>query len=167
MSAYAETQFENKAICLSLWAKGMSTGRTTKNNDECTGMKLACTLMPMMISDFAGFFPKERKCKSRGRMNGSVLSAHFVSRISEYSDQNLDWTPVAYSSDEREKHPFSILFDFLHIFRMLQYLNILVTGINNDPYSEHAYNDVATLTSRDVNALISAHIQNVMTATFC
>lgn len=61
MSAYAEMQFENKAICLCLSERVNIA--SAKNDDECGGMKLACTLTSMMILD-SPFFPLEEKDES-------------------------------------------------------------------------------------------------------
>jgi len=57
MSAYAETQFENKAICLSLGERNeqRSNAGSAKNDDECAAMKPACTSMSMMIPDSSFF----------------------------------------------------------------------------------------------------------------
>lgn len=84
MSAYAETQLENKAICLSRGAKGISTtGRgvtasSAKNDDECVGIEPACTFDddPRFAEGFFFFLfshPYREKNATNQRMRASSL----------------------------------------------------------------------------------------------
>jgi len=95
MSAYAETQFENKAICLSLGEgnEHRSSDGGAKNNDKCDGMKASLHFDADDDLGFAAFFPAEEK-----RRVARTERHEFCQRISSHvyrsnSDQNLDWTP--------------------------------------------------------------------------
>lgn len=79
MSAYPEMQFENKAICLSVGesSEHRLDADSAKNNDECTGMKPACTSTPMMIPDSL-FPPPPRRKENVSRAYGLMMIRQHV-----------------------------------------------------------------------------------------